>query len=96
MEFGSNNPLLLFTTPLILVIIVSVIAGARSDDLEQQALRQLSCLRQVEGGFADSASPPLVRAVLLRTQSHHQAGAFHRHARLVTQQHWLLLLLLLK
>ena len=60
-----------------------VAGGTRCDDLEQQALRQSSAVRQVEGRLTDSASSPLVLAVLLGTQSSSRLHVQRRHARLV-------------
>jgi len=50
-----------------MTVIDGVLVGARFDDLEQQALRQLSGVRQVQGRFVDPASSSLVRSVLLGT-----------------------------
>ena len=54
-----------------------MLAGARYNDLEQQALRELPGVRQVEGRLCDTASSTLVRAILHRAQPDHQAGAVH-------------------
>jgi len=61
-------------------VLLSLSVGTRPDDLEQQALRQSSAVRQVEGRLVDPASSSMVLAVLLGTQSDHQRGADHRHA----------------